>query len=81
MRSPEKYQQLRTFSRADKDYKVYINLHPNQAGVIQSQLFPGFWLDQSALLAGDMQQVLSVLQAGVNSVEHQAFVQQLAQRV
>ncbi|MEH2274753.1 MAG: hypothetical protein V7K40_08055 [Nostoc sp.] len=46
--------------------------------MIQSQVFPGLWLDQSALLAGDMQQVLSVLQARVNSVEHQAFVQQLA---
>lgn len=59
----------------------YINLHPNQVGVIQSQVFPGLWLDQSALLAGDMQQVLTVLQAGVNSVEHQAFVQQLVQGV
>lgn len=59
----------------------YINLYPNQVGVIQSQVFPGLWLDQSALLAGDMQQVLTVLQAGVNSVEHQAFVQQLAQAV
>ncbi|MEH1905069.1 MAG: Uma2 family endonuclease [Nostoc sp.] len=59
----------------------YINLHPDAAGVIQSQVFPGLWLDQSALLAGDMQQVLTVLQAGVNSIEHQAFVQQLAQAV
>jgi len=59
----------------------YINLHPDAAGVIQSQVFPGLWLDQSALLAGDMQQVLTVLQTGLNSVEHQAFVQQLAQAV
>ncbi len=56
----------------------YVNLHPDAAGVIQSQVFPGLWLDESALLAGDMQQVLTVLQAGVNSVQHQAFVQQLA---
>lgn len=59
----------------------YINLYPDAAGVIQSQVFPGLWLDQSALVAGDMQQVLTVLQAGVNSVKHQAFVQQLAQAV
>jgi Uma2 family endonuclease len=59
----------------------YINLHPNAAGVIQSQVFPGLWLDRSALLAGDMQQVLTGLQAGVNSLEHQTFVQQLAQAV
>ncbi|MBN3899234.1 MAG: Uma2 family endonuclease [Nostoc sp. NOS(2021)] len=59
----------------------YINLYPDAAGVIQSQVFPGLWLDQSALLAGDMQQVLAGLQTGLNSIEHQAFVQQLAQAV
>lgn len=59
----------------------YVNLYPDATGVIQSQVFPGLWLDQSALLAGDMQQVLTVLQTGLNSVEHQAFVQQLAQAV
>ncbi|MEH2358827.1 Uma2 family endonuclease [Nostoc sp.] len=59
----------------------YINLHPDAAGVIQSRVFPGLRLDQSALLSGDMQQVLTRLQAGVNSIEHQAFVQQLAQAV
>ncbi|MBN4002871.1 Uma2 family endonuclease [Nostoc sp. LPT] len=53
----------------------YVNLHPDAAGVIQSQVFPGLWLDESALLAGDMQQVLTILQAEVNSIEHQAFVQ------
>ncbi|OCQ89803.1 hypothetical protein BCD64_17790 [Nostoc sp. MBR 210] len=57
----------------------YVNLQPNQAGIFQSQVFPGLWLDRSALLAGDMQQVLTVLQTGLNSPEHQAFVQQLTQ--
>jgi hypothetical protein len=37
------------------------------------------WLDQSALLAGDMPKVLTVLQTGINSIEHQTFVQQLNQ--
>ncbi|ALF54446.1 hypothetical protein ACX27_18950 [Nostoc piscinale CENA21] len=57
----------------------YVNLQPNQAGIFQSQVFPGLWLHRSALLAGDMQQVLTVLQTGLNSPEHQAFVQQLTQ--
>ncbi|MBD2300797.1 Uma2 family endonuclease [Nostoc sp. FACHB-190] len=57
----------------------YVNLQPNPAGIFQSQVFPGLWLDRSALLAGDMQQVLTVLQTGLNSPEHQAFVQQLTQ--
>jgi hypothetical protein len=34
-------------------------------------------LDVSALLAGEMQQVLSVLNSGINSSEHQAFVERL----
>jgi Uma2 family endonuclease len=57
----------------------YVSLQPDEAGVYQSQVFPGLWLDTSALLAGDMQQVLTVLQAGLNSTQHQAFVQQLDQ--
>lgn len=59
----------------------YINLQPDATGVIQSQVFPGLWLDRSALLSRDMQQVLTALQAGVNSLEHQTFVQQLTQAV
>jgi Uma2 family endonuclease len=57
----------------------YVNLQPDEAGVFQSQVFPGLWLDASALLAGNMQQVLTVLQTGLNSIDHQAFVQQLTQ--
>ncbi|WP_413200369.1 Uma2 family endonuclease [Nostoc piscinale] len=57
----------------------YVNLQPNEAEIFQSQVFPGLWLDRSALLAGDMQQVLTVLQTGLNSPEHQVFVQQLTQ--
>jgi Uma2 family endonuclease len=56
----------------------YVNLQPDAAGIIRSQVFSGLWLDRNALLAGNMQQVLAVLQAGINSAEHQAFVQQLA---
>jgi len=43
--------------------------------VVRSRIFPGLWLAVSALLAGDMTTVLAVLQQGINSPEHQAFVQ------
>jgi len=46
--------------------------------VIQSQVFPGLWLAVDALLNGEMPQVLATLQAGLNSPEHQQFVQTLA---
>jgi Uma2 family endonuclease len=56
----------------------YVLLAPDADGVIRSRQFPGLWLKLEALLTGDMVQVLAVLQQGINSVEHQAFVQQLS---
>ncbi len=56
----------------------YVSLLPTQEGVIRSQIFPGLWLQVAAMLESDMSQVLAVLQAGLNSAEHQAFAQRLA---
>ncbi|BAZ53251.1 hypothetical protein NIES4103_59240 [Nostoc sp. NIES-4103] len=56
----------------------YMELVPNTEGILQSQVFPGLWLAVADLLAGNMQRVLTVLQAGVQSPEHAAFVQRLA---
>lgn len=39
------------------------------------------WLDVSALVAGNMQQVLTVLQQGLTSAEHQQFVQAIARSI
>jgi Uma2 family endonuclease len=47
------------------------------AGRYESRVFPGLWLDPTALLRGDMQRVLAVLQEGIASAEHQAFVEKL----
>ncbi|MDZ8184048.1 MAG: Uma2 family endonuclease [Nostoc sp. ChiSLP02] len=55
----------------------YVPLLLNASGIIESQIFPGLWLDVSALVSDNMQQVLTVLQTGLNSAEHQAFAQQL----
>ncbi len=52
----------------------YIRLEPNTRGIICSQNFPGLWLDQSALLSGDLAKVLNVVQQGLASAEHQDFV-------
>jgi Uma2 family endonuclease len=56
----------------------FIDLSPDDEGIIRSQTFPGLWLAVDALLNNQMAQVLAVLQAGIQSPEHQAFVQQLA---
>jgi Putative restriction endonuclease len=53
---------------------------PPADAVYRSAAFPGLWLDAAALLAGDLARVLAVLQQGIQSPEHAAFVQQLAAR-
>ncbi len=67
-------QKIDWFSLQDGDY---ISLMPNQQGTICSLVFPELRLDVAAMLQGNMQQVLAVLQAGINSAEHQTFVRQL----
>ncbi len=55
----------------------YISLTPDAEGIIRSQVFPGLWLSVSALLGGDMPQVITTLQTGLSSAAHQQFIQQL----
>lgn len=49
-------------------------------GVYRSRIFPGLWLDAQALIDGDLQKVLRVVQDGIQSEEHQKFVDRLAAR-
>ncbi len=56
----------------------YIPVEPNADGVICSQVFPGLWLAVSALLDGNLAEVLAVLQKGLETAEHQAFVERLS---
>jgi Uma2 family endonuclease len=58
----------------------YVPLPVDTDGVICSQVFPGLWLAAHDLLAGNMTQVLAVLQKGLASAEHVAFVQQLSKQ-
>ncbi len=53
----------------------YIQLAADAQGVIRSVTFPGLWLALSALLSGKMEEVLAILQKGLNLEEHQDFVQ------
>jgi Uma2 family endonuclease len=57
----------------------YQLLAPDSGGIWRSQVFPGLWLDGAAFLRGDLKQVLSCLQDGLPSAEHQAFVAKLDQ--
>ncbi|NBD16697.1 MAG: Uma2 family endonuclease [Cyanobacteria bacterium] len=53
----------------------YLSVTPNDKGIVYSQVFPGLWLNQVALIAGEMQQVMMTLQEGLTSKEHQQFLQ------
>ena len=56
----------------------YVALPADEQGVIHSRVFPGLWLNQSALLDGNMQQVLATLQTGLATENHQRFSRSLA---
>ena len=58
----------------------YVPLAADENGIIRSQVFPGLWLSVPDLLAGNMTQVLTVLQEGLNSAEHTEFVQRLSEK-
>ena len=60
--------------RADE----YMRLRPDQSGLIASPTFPGLRLAVAALVAGDMAQVVGVLQKGLDTAEHAEFVARLA---
>ncbi len=52
-------------------------LQPDTEGILRSEVFPGLWLDPTALLRSDMARVLAVVQRGVASPEHAAFADKL----
>ncbi len=57
----------------------YVPLEADEEGIVWSEVFPGLCLDVPALLKGDLARVLAVLQAGLETDEHQAFLRQLIQ--
>ncbi|MCI0663597.1 MAG: Uma2 family endonuclease [Acidobacteria bacterium] len=57
----------------------YVPLQPGDDGVVRSRVFPGLWLAVKAILMGDMEKVLSILQLGVASSEHGEFIKQLSE--
>ena len=55
----------------------YIKLQPDQNQIIKSQVFPGLWLALDSLLNYDLAKVLKIVQQGLDTIEHQEFVQQI----
>jgi Uma2 family endonuclease len=58
----------------------FVRLEPGADGWYRSEIFPGLWLDPVALLAGDLHRLIAVLEQGLATPEHAAFVARLAAR-
>ncbi|MEN9222105.1 MAG: Uma2 family endonuclease [Thermostichus sp. BF3_bins_97] len=56
----------------------YVLQSPNQQGILFSTTFPGLWLNVEALLSRNLSQVLSILQEGIQSAQHKAFIERLS---
>jgi hypothetical protein len=52
----------------------YDPLGAGDDGILRSTVFPGLWLDRNALLRGDLAAVLAVVQQGLASADHAAFI-------
>ncbi len=58
----------------------YVANPPGPDGIFRSHVFPGLWLDADALYAGDLGRLIAVLDRGLATPEHAAFVAKLAGR-
>lgn len=54
---------------------VYQSLAPDDEGILRSRVFPGLWLNRPQLLQNNLAAVLNTLQLGLQSSEHEVFVQ------
>jgi Uma2 family endonuclease len=55
----------------------YKTLMPDERGILRSEVFPGLWLQPAAFWAGDLAGMFAVLQEGLATPEHAAFVERL----
>jgi Uma2 family endonuclease len=80
----QEYLVWRVFDRAVDWFVLnaghYEPLPRSDAGLYQSQVLPGLWLDPAALVGGDLARVAHVAQQGLASPEHAAFVARLQQQ-
>ncbi len=56
---------------------VYTSLAPDADGILRSAIFPGLWFDPAAFWRDDLAVLLGVVQRGIATPEHTAFVARL----
>jgi Uma2 family endonuclease len=55
-----------------------VELPPGPEGIFRSESFPGLWLDPRALIEGNTRRLREILDRGLATKEHSAFVARLA---
>jgi len=55
-----------------------VELPPDSEGIFRSESFPGLWLDPRALIEGNTRRLREILDRGLATSEHSAFVARLA---
>jgi len=77
----QEYLVLPVYERETRWYEwpegEYQRLEPGEDGILRSRVLPGLWLQPERFWEGDLAGVLAVLQRGLASPEHQAFVKTL----
>ncbi len=58
----------------------YLEVSPGNDGILKSSTLPGLWFDPVGLVRADHERISGVLQGGLQSPEHQAFVKELERR-
>ncbi len=56
----------------------FVQRRPGPDGIYRSTVFPGLWLDPDALYSQDLDRLIHVLEQGLATPEHAAFVAKLA---
>jgi Uma2 family endonuclease len=56
---------------------AYLPIEPDKDGIFRSHIFPGLWLDRTAMLKRDGRRVLATLKKGLKSAEYASFVKRL----
>jgi len=59
----------------------YEEINPDPDGILRSKVFPGLWLQPKALWQRNPAALLAVLNEGLASSEHAAFVEQLSRSI
>ncbi len=63
------------------DEGEYTKIKTGVDGIYRSRIFPGLWLKAEALWDGYLREMLAVLQQGLASTEHAAFVENLQSKI